>query len=305
MNIYRSIQFEEDAPRYSEELLPPPYSINVAHPSTNERPPPPSIWHRASPATNADRDAAQRARTWTTANPLVPPRSFTRKQCQKVDSGLITLIKPPDFVGDVIKNSTSPGSWSIRTRTNCKDACLLSELPLHSGNNRGFSFSSPAPRYCYFEIRIHRIDSDSGIGIGFAAAPYPAWRLPGWERASIGIHSDDGRRYVNDSAGGRDFTQPFRPVESYGIGMKFAAPRTSTGRANSSPCANVQVFFTRNGEMGGTWNLHEEVDSEMEQPGGVDGLEGDRDLYAAIGVFGACSFTVIFGKNNWTYRPSV
>jgi len=179
----------------------------------------------------------------------------------------------------------------------------MSDLPLHSGNNRGFTVSSVAPRYCYFEVRVHRLDPEGGIAIGLAAMPYPLWRLPGWDRASLAVHSDDGRRYVSDSAGGRDFTRPFRPLDVYGIGMKFAAPRSSSGRANSIPYADIQVIFTKNGAMEGTWNLHEEIDSEMDQPGGVNGLEGDHDLYASIGVFGSTAITVIFGKDNWAFKP--
>jgi hypothetical protein len=33
----------------------------------------------------------------------------------------------------------------------------------------------------------------------------------------------------------------------------------------------------------GGWDLHEEVDADS---GGVEGLEGDYDLYGAIGLFG-------------------
>lgn len=51
------------------------------------------------------------------------------------------------------------------------------------------------------------------------------------------------------------------------------------------------------------WDLHEEIDSEMDQPGGVNGLEGDRDLYAAIGVFGEVDVVVKFGRNNWSFIP--
>ena len=65
---------------------------------------------------------------------------------------------------------------------------------------------------------------ESGIAVGFCAKPYPGWRLPGWERASLGVHGDDGRRFVNDTWGGKDFTTEFRPGESVGIGMIFDTP---------------------------------------------------------------------------------
>lgn len=65
---------------------------------------------------------------------------------------------------------------------------------------------------------------------------------------------------------------------------------------------DVEVFFTRNGRLEGGWNLHEEVDAALEQPGGVTGLEGLHDLHAAIGVYGKCELGVRFGKNNCVYN---
>jgi hypothetical protein len=62
----------------------------------------------------------------------------------------------------------------------------------------------------------------------------------------------------------------------------------------------VQVFFTRNGEHVGDWDLHEERDTEA---GGIEGLEGDVDLYAAIGFFGGVDFEICYHPSGWLYHP--
>lgn len=161
----------------------------------------------------------------------------------------------------------------------------------------------------YFEVRINRFlhhqrrpfsgeDEESpSLSIGYVAQPYPTWRSPGWDRGSIGVFSDDGCRFVNDSFGGKNFTEPIRAGETVGLGMTFALRPTGP----SAPRAGiaVRVFFTRNGVEAGDWNLHEELDSEA---GGVLGLEGDFDLYAALGIFGGVDFDVKFDRQEWMAR---
>jgi hypothetical protein len=95
---------------------------------------------------------------------------------------------------------------------------------------------------------------------------------------------------VNDNLGGKEFTSAFRTGETVGIGMRLNLPATATG-AQQKP--DVRVFFTRNGAEVGGWDLHEELDSEAE---GVYGLEGDYDLYAAVGVFGGVDVEVKFDR---------
>lgn len=138
-------------------------------------------------------------------------------------------------------------------------------------------------------------EADAGIAIGFVAMPYPHWRLPGWERASLGVHGDDGRKYVHNNLGGQDFTTAFKNGEVVGIGMTFSPPRFHGGKAG------VEVFFTREGERVGGWDLYEERDKD--DGGSVEGLEGDRDLFAAVGMFGGVEFETRFRRDQWLYRP--
>ena len=153
----------------------------------------------------------------------------------------------------------------------------------------------------YFEVRVltmggNRAREAAGIAVGFCAKPYPSWRLPGWQRASLGIHGDDGRRFVNDPDGGVDFTRPFKPGETVGIGMTFAVPQNVENHGK----AHAEVFFTRDGKRDEGWQVNEERDRESDS---VLGLEGELDLYAAIGMFGLVEFEVQLASEGWLYQP--
>ena len=110
------------------------------------------------------------------------------------------------------------------------------ESPLQTGR----------PKIIYFEVRVIGVGhGETGIALGYCAKPYPTWRLPGWERASLGVHGDDGRRFVNDTWGGKDFTAKFVAGETVGIGMEFRVPvaRTESGMAISRMQRGFDVFF--------------------------------------------------------------
>jgi hypothetical protein len=157
----------------------------------------------------------------------------------------------------------------------------------------------------YFEVRIRSLHQrfsrrdDSGLSIGFLAQPYPTWRSPGWERASVGVFSDDGGRFVNDPAGGKPFTEPFNVGDTLGLGMTFRLPDENTQYQAVAPTPKAKVFFTRNGRESGGWDLDEEMDAEA---GGIQGLEGDFDLYGAIGVFGGVEFEACFERSGWMWK---
>lgn len=99
------------------------------------------------------------------------------------------------------------------------------------------------------------------------------------------MHGDDGRRYCNDSYGGKDFVQGgWRAGERVGIGMCFGTG-DATGEAGGAGAGGGEVWFTRNGERIGGWWLDEEVDAERDWDPRV-GLDGRWDVYAALGVWG-------------------
>lgn len=193
------------------------------------------------------------------------------------------------------------------------DLCWTSTLPLFfaaTSNPLSPHFQpqsqlqSASTSTIYFELTpLHYFTEQSTVAIGLVSKPYPPHRQPGWHRASIGVHSDDGNRYINDSWGGRAFTSPFRARETVGLGIVFAPTPAATAarttqtqsdrevRSALPPC-KATVYLTRNGAVTGSWDVDEERDAEHDE--GVAGLRGEADLYAAVGVFGDVDVEVRF-----------
>ena len=288
------------------DVDPPPYHDWTVIEDTALLPPPPSIGHESSPSGNASLLEAERAHEWCRVHPLVKPHYPTPPQYNSVKYGDIRLIKPLEYHGDLLMPST--GAWSGSTVAGSKDSCLLSSFPLYFALSDS-PLKTQMKKKIYFEIKIRsygrgRGTDESSLALGYCAMPYPSWRMPGWERGSLAVHSDDGRRYVNDSWGGKDFTSAVRAGETVGLGLEFSVPgsrpdalSTSLSRAD----LNVDVFFTRNGRMDGGWNLHEQLDANEDL--GIDGLDGSYDLYAAIGVFGGIEFDIFLNSRDWLWQP--
>ena len=238
---------------------------------------------------------------------MIFPHHPSPEQQYAVQTGQVNLVKPAEYKGDL--NNVATGSWKGSTQRGMKDVCLLTSFPLYfavadspvrSGNRK----------IIYYEVNILDMgqvnsDDESTVALGYCALPYPSWRLPGWERASLAVHSDDGHRYVNDTWGGKDFTQPFLAGDPLGLGLAFSVPQNPPAydlRSAKAPVKNdVEVFFTRNGTKESSWNLHEELDHELDQE--IDGLDGLFDLYGAIGVVGVVSFAISFNREEWLWRP--
>ncbi|KAJ5580147.1 uncharacterized protein N7459_006132 [Penicillium hispanicum] len=284
---------------------PPPYhNWQEAVPDTSVFPPPPIAGHYCSGMGNASGDDAERAHDFCDQTPLwVPTRPSPTVYNQMLQHDL-RPVRQKEYIGDL--GSTALGRWRGRTIDRNGDCLVLTHLPLYFAAE-----DSPLTREknksIYFEVKLLGLragpgaDGDSsGFAIGYAAQPYPSWRSPGWERGSLGVFSDDGCRFVNDSWGGRDFTAPFNVGETVGLGMVFSFPKAAT-KGEMKKC-NVGIFFTRNGHRAGEWDLHEETDEES---GGIEGLEGNYDLYGAIGLFGGVDFEACFDPAGWLYQPPI
>ncbi len=299
----RSSEQEEYAappgPRLShrkDDPEPPPYDPWLSVPDSTLLRPPPPISEVLSPTANADYDDAARAQAWCRQNPLWRPQLHSQQNLRRIADGAVQLTAPPSANRTVSIRQIGHGQTHIRTTPKCTDSIFLSDLPVYAA-------STQSPTTIYFEIKVlsvcsesRRGDTDAGIAIGLLAPPYPSWRLPGWERASLGVHGDDGRRYVDNAYGGPEFTQSFRTGDVVGMGMTFPPPLCQGGKKR------VKVFFTRNGKPDGDWDLHEERDSAQDG-GDVTGLKGEHDILAAVGCFGGVEFETKFRRDLWMYRP--
>jgi len=269
-------------------------------PDNSSLPPPPSLGYDVSPTANASFESAESARKWCNANPLYAPRQPTQTEGEAIARGYNQLLKNPTMNGTV--RSPRPGTHVVQSRPGCQDSLVLTQLPLYFA--RLHWPQNHETRTIYYEIRVLKMggdsysstsEADAGIALGFLAPPYPAWRLPGWERASLGVHGDDGRRFVNDNGGGKDFTTSFNVGEVIGIGMVFKP------QSHGNQPLDVDVFLTRDGRKVGGWNLFEERDAVND--GDVGGLDGRNDLLGAVGFFGQVEFEVRFHRDEWLFRP--
>ncbi|RIA93401.1 concanavalin A-like lectin/glucanase domain-containing protein [Glomus cerebriforme] len=126
----------------------------------------------------------------------------------------------------------------------------------------------------YFEITLlSKISKDSTIAIGTSTKPYPYFRLPGWNKNSVGYHSDDGRKFWNDEFGGRNYGPEWGKLgDVIGCGYK---PKTG------------EVFFTKNGTFLGI------------------AFAGLRHIwYPTIGSDGNIKMKINFGEESFVYKEA-
>ena len=213
---------------------PPAYEEWMAvqeNPSSSGLPPPPSLHHFNSPVHNATSAEEQRANDWCARNPLLAPQSFDTDTYLAIINGQANVVPVNQMSGRSNPHVERTAQGHLVTSRRNEHQCLCSSIPLfpalHIHSEHVDAFTS------YFEVRIIKLDQAAGVlAIGFFAPPYPSFRLPGWQRASIGVHSDDGRRYVNDTFGGNEFTTPFKIGDVIGIGMEHRLDRSLFMRSN-------------------------------------------------------------------------
>lgn len=290
---------------------PPLHNWQEAVPDTADLPPPPAHAYLYSNTGNAPEEDAERAHEFCDSTPLTAPFKPSELVHQAAQRGDFQPIKPREYNGSL--TTSSPGKWQGRTVDGNKDCILWTNYPIYFATEDS-PLQTEVRKTIYFEVKLINLyngtpTQTSGFSIGYVAHPYPTWRSPGWERGSLGVFSDDGCRFINDSWGGREFTTEFKVGETVGLGMTFyrhgenpfpGSPAGKAERPDGKPHVPVEVFFTRNGKFEGKWELHEEADEEA---GGIGGLEGDFDLHGAIGLFGGVEFEVCFDRKGWLWTP--
>ncbi|KAJ5457583.1 hypothetical protein N7475_008971 [Penicillium sp. IBT 31633x] len=285
------------------EANPPPYhNWQEAVPDTATFPPPPIQGYLISGTGNAPENDAERAHDLCNSVPLWLPTKPSPAVYHDVQAHDLRPVHPRELRGQV--SAVARGRWRGHSADGNGDCVVLTQLPMYFPLEDS-PFVREQKKTIYFEVKLLALRAGplpqdcSGFSIGYVAQPYPSWRSPGWERGGLGVFSDDGCRFVNDSFGGRDFTTEFKVGETVGLGMEFSLPDEICSEDKNKRC-KVHIFFTRNGRRSEGWDLHEEVDSDS---GGVQGLEGDYDLYGAIGLFGGVEFESCFDPAGWLWKP--
>lgn len=287
-------------------------SANINYHPPGYAAPPRSIFEPLySHAPDEERDWGD---AFTNAYTIYPARFVQPFEREAFEAGHIMLVSPPElefpypnaasgsrrFKGE-IQQRLGEGTAFVRTKKKCKDTTFVSSLPLFSphlchlsgggggGGGGGEGGLGANRKSIYFEILITELKDpeEASAVIGFTCLPYPSFRLPGWHRGSVAVHSDDGRRYVNDSLSGKPFVRAFKAGETIGLGLNLD---------------RMVCYLTRNGKFELEWSLIADkqpgrgIDPDRNYcDGGIAGLEGDRDIYGAVGVFGAVGVVV-----NWT-----
>ncbi|KAI1192780.1 hypothetical protein F5X97DRAFT_316273 [Nemania serpens] len=267
----------------------------LAVPDTSLLPPPPSFFNGfdRSPANNATEEEAEAGEHWCRQFPLSNPLQVAPRELNAINSGNINMFAPPFYRGTL--DRLLVGVWRGVSEPGATDTCLASYPPLYSVSAHS-PLATGRAKTVYYEVHIlEDARSKVSLALGYTAPPYPPFRLPGWHRGSVGVHGDDGNKYINDRWGGKSFTQPFRRGDTLGVGMDVSPAAGPNGGGIS-----VEVFFTRDGVESGRWNLHEETDLEQDLP--VTGLEGFHDLCAAVGVFDKVSFEIVFVPLLWRWQ---
>ncbi|KAI1364365.1 hypothetical protein F5Y08DRAFT_306995 [Xylaria arbuscula] len=264
----------------------------AAVPDTSLLPPPPNFFSGfdRSPTNNATEEDAEAGEAWCRQFPLNHPHPFAGPEIAAMNTGNINMFAPPFYRGTLHRESV--GVWRGQSQPGASDTCLATYPPLYSVSQHS-PIATARTKTIYYEVHIlHDSRQEVSLALGYAAPPYPPFRLPGWHRGSLAVHGDDGRKYINDRWGGKTFTDAFRRGEAIGIGMDFH-PAQGGG-------ISVDIFLTRDGVVRGRWNLHEESDAEQDLP--VTGLEGFHDLCASVGVFDKVSFEIVFVPERWRWQ---
>ncbi|KAI8147420.1 concanavalin A-like lectin/glucanase domain-containing protein [Fennellomyces sp. T-0311] len=124
----------------------------------------------------------------------------------------------------------------------------------------------------YFEVTVEVATSDVVVAIGLTTRPYPLFRMPGWNKHSVGYMSDDGRTFFDDPTGGQDYGPTWKQGDTVGCGY---SPTQGT------------VYFTKNGH-----NL-----------GVAYASMAPLNYYASIAADGAATVSVNFGTRPFRYYP--
>ncbi|KAK4057126.1 Protein ssh4 [Microbotryomycetes sp. JL221] len=137
--------------------------------------------------------------------------------------------------------------------------CAQSNLPIPKVNE-----------VYYWECKLFEKPDATTVAIGLATKPYPSFRLPGWNKYSVGYFSNDGFKCHSYPFTAQSYGQPLLEGDVLGVGYR---PRSGT------------VFFTRNGK-------------KLEDA--YVGLNR-HNLFPTVGADSSCKIHVNFGQSGFVF----
>ncbi|GAN09597.1 potassium/sodium efflux P-type ATPase, fungal-type [Mucor ambiguus] len=180
-----------------------------------------------------------------------------------------TDITPPQLVS-IQEKGVSAFEFEWELEANCFVAGRT-EIQFMEGENC-VQTNLPLPRnqeVYYWEAKMYDKPESTLVSVGIATKPYPSWRLPGWNRYSIGYFSNNGSKCFSSPFNYKPYGLPYKHGDVIGVGYRH---RTGS------------VFFTRNGR-------------KMEEA--YAGLRWN--LFPTIGANGPCQIHVNLGQAGFVF----
>ncbi|KAL1936642.1 hypothetical protein VTP01DRAFT_776 [Rhizomucor pusillus] len=193
-----------------------------------------------------------------------------------------TDITPPQYIS-IQEKGVSAFEFEWEPDANCfvagrteiqfsyGESCVQTNLPLPRNQE-----------VYYWEAKMFDLPRTTTVSVGVATKPYPSWRLPGWNRYSIGYFSNNGCKHFSSPFHGKPYGLTYTHGDVIGVGYRH---RTGT------------IFFTRNGRKledaytGLRWNLFPTI-----------GANGPCEIHVNLGQMG-----FVFVEANvkkWGLAPS-
>jgi hypothetical protein len=255
-----------------DDSLPPSYE------STNPAPDPPHEFGKNHEATNISLRDAENFSIQYPPNEILP----TPEEIENIiiqDGYKAWKFKPEDILTKRVSISNDGRTVELYKRkrdSKYDDMMIQTNFPffipdIHAVNSEEIELEI----LHYFEIiLLRKLSKDTTVAIGITTKPYPYFRLPGWNKNSVGYHSDDGRKFWNDEFGGRDYGPEWGELgDVIGCGYK---PKTG------------EVFFTKNGKFLGM------------------AFAGLRHIwYPTIGADGDVKMKINFGDKSFVYKEAL
>ncbi|KAL9952826.1 hypothetical protein ACROYT_G040139 [Oculina patagonica] len=154
---------------------------------------------------------------------------------------------------------------------NIESALLTCDVQGHHGARCLTQFSAEFP---HFEVVILETGKKRCLGIGVVNEDYNTIRMPGWDKESVGYHTDDGKIYHYNARDGKETKGPVmaRRGDQIRCRVIFENEKEINGKRQ------VPVTFSLNGRE----IITEEGEDQFF-------LDFDKPLYPYIGMTDGCS----------------